>query len=154
SGRVTGALPSLPQPLRRVSLLPRRVGTILNVPLASDGTFEFANVVPGTYSVQFSSRLLKENPVITVSDKDVTGIDLVVIDTDTVTRQQGVEQIWSMDGTWRGLTSNEKTREIHVANGMGIVAIDAAGKTIRQFSGAAPILRRARINASGDFALL
>jgi len=154
SGRVRGAVTAPPLPLRQVTLLPRRGGTILNAPLASDGTFEFASVVPGTYSVQFSSQLLKENPVITVSDKDVSGIELVVVDTDSVTRQQGLEQVWSLNGTWRGLSSNEKAREIYAVNGRDIAVIDAAGKIVRQFSGSGPILRRARVNASGDFVLL
>jgi hypothetical protein len=154
SGRVAGAVTASPLPRRQVTLLPRRGGTILNAPLASDGTFEFANVVPGTYSVQFSSQLLKENPVITVNDKDVFGIELVVVDTDSVTRQEGLEQVWSLNGTWRGLSSNEKTREVYAANGRSIEVIDAAGKTVRQFSGSSPILRRARLSALGDPAIL
>jgi Carboxypeptidase regulatory-like domain len=154
SGRVTGTLTALPLPLRQVTLLPRRAGTILNAPLSSDGTFEFANVVPGAYSVQFSGRLLKENPVITVNDKDVSGIELVVVDTDTVTSQQGLEQVWSLSGTWRGLSTNEKTREIYAADGRSIATIDATGKTVRQFAGSGAILRRARLSASGDSAIL
>src|SRR5262245_9006995 len=103
-------------------------------------------------------QVLKENPVITISDKDVSGIELVAIDTETVTRQQGLELIWSVSGRWQVLAINEKAREIFAANGRNVAAIDATGKTIREFSGTAfpssSIQRRAQMSASGDYALL
>jgi hypothetical protein len=154
SGRVSGALNAPQLPLPQVTLLPRRGGTILNAPLASDGTFEFSSVVPGTYSVQVPGQLLKENTVITVSDRDVSGIELVIANSDTVTHQQGLEQAWSLIGTWRGLSGNEKAREVYAANARTIATIDPAGTTVREFSGTAPILRYARMNSSGELALL
>ena len=158
SGRVTGAA-STPAalPLRQVSLLPRGAGSqILNTPLSSDGTFEFNRVSPGSYSVQFPSQLLKENPVITINDKDVSGIELVVLDTNTVTRSVGLEQIWSLNGTWRGLASNERSGQIYASGSRSIALIDATGKTDRQVSVSAngTILRQARLSPSGDPSLL
>ncbi|HZI50447.1 MAG TPA: hypothetical protein VFE29_01375, partial [Terriglobia bacterium] len=155
SGRVTGA-PSDPLRLRlQVILLPRSAGSgILRVPLAQDGTFEFPNVLPGTYSVRLAGGLVKETPTITISAGDVSGIELVVLDSNAVTHQQGLTQVWSRSGTWRGLVGSEKTREIHASNGRTTALIDAAGKVVREFLGTAPTLRRARLNASGDYALL
>ena len=83
-----------------------------------------------------------------------SGIELVVLDSNAVTRQQGLTQVWSLSGTWRGLVGNEKMREIFASNGRTTALIDATGKVVREFSGTAPTLRRARLNASGDYALL
>jgi hypothetical protein len=79
---------------------------------------------------------------------------LQVADTDTVTRELGLEPVWSLNGTWTGVAGNETSGELYAANGKSIALFDAAGNTVREFSAFAPILRRARINASGDVALL
>jgi len=161
SGRVTGATstPGLPG---AVALLPRTRGArgtggsrISTVSVAADGTFEFSDVLPGTYSIQSLGQfILRENPVITVSDKDVTGIELAILNTNTVTRQVGFEQIWSLEGTWRGLASNEKSHEIYASKATTVAVIDAAGKILREFPGNGALLRQARVTSSGDLALV
>ena len=52
--------------------------TNLNVPAKIDGTFEFARVRPGTYTITVNPSPISEPRTVIVADKDITGIELRV----------------------------------------------------------------------------
>jgi TonB family protein len=78
--------------IQRVSVFGSVSGT-LSSPIAADGSFEITNVRPGQYSLSVSSgQLTLAQPVtFTVTDKDVTGIEAVMMQTLLLTGNLMVE---------------------------------------------------------------
>jgi hypothetical protein len=72
SGRVTG-LGQSPTPVS-ISLVGASSAFTLNVPLDSDGNFEFADVVQGNYIARIFVRASPHSIPVTVGNADVTGL--------------------------------------------------------------------------------
>jgi hypothetical protein len=158
SGEVTGIL--LEQQVLSVAsvyLLPQLPpGAILNTQINGNGSFEFSNVLPGKYNinVQFPPYTMKEPTTIVVSDHDLTDIKLVLINTETSTRLDRLEPVWSLKGGWRGLIG-DGGGSVFVSSSSNVVEIDSTGMIIRQLAlPPAGILRLAHFTADGEPALL
>src|SRR6185295_7872198 len=102
SGRLTGApIPDSNPEMRMVTLFPMEPGpAFLSAQYNPDGSFEFLNVRPAKYLVSpFAvSAIAREMTIIDVADHDVTGVEIGMANTDTLTRQEGLELAWSLDG--------------------------------------------------------
>jgi len=139
SGQVTG-LPAMVPGVRPISLIPRptpgargaRPIMPVQSTVKSDGTFVFPEVRPGTYNVSLAGLVLAQPVLVTVTDRDVASLDLTAVDPDAVTRQQGLEKTWSLDGPWGGIAADEKTGNLQATrtNGALRLEIDSSGKTL------------------------
>jgi hypothetical protein len=141
SGRVLGNAVAQVSPARpRVTLLPRTPAVQPPYPsalLRSDLTYEVANVLPGTYSVQLTGMgtlTMKETVLITVADKDLAGIDLAMVDTGVTSKREGLVEAWSLAGNWAGIVANDKGGTLYASGLRGRSEIDASGKVVSEVS--------------------
>ena len=158
SGRLLGVPEGQNLSLFRVTLLPRSLGIkIVNASVNSDGSFEVSNVPPGSYGIQaqFPPFTMKQPVTIEVSDHDVSGIELVLMDTEAFTRLEGLEKVWSLNGRWNGLVGDESRGVVFASSPQGAAEIDSTGKIVGQFSlPYAGILRLAHFSGDGEPQLL
>jgi len=140
SGRIVG-LPSAAGPLRpiMITLLPRSSGLTPPFPttlLGTNLTYEVVDIPPGEYSVQISgagNATMKDVVVVTVN-KDLTGVDLVLVDIGTRTRLEGLDTLWSLAGTWGAVASDNNSGLIYATSSgrPSTSEIDATGKIQRE----------------------
>jgi len=82
-GHVSG---NMRDPQLKATLLGGKLEELLDAPIASDGSFEFGHVPPGTYLVGLFPRPAGfSSLVVPVGDKDVTNLDLAIPATRSVT---------------------------------------------------------------------
>jgi hypothetical protein len=137
SGHVVG-LPTTGVALRPVvTLLPRNAFTRIPFPMApvkTDFTYEVGNIVPGDYSVQISGAgmtTMKDVVIVSVN-KDLTGIDLVLVDIGTRTKQEGLDTLWSLPGMWDAVAAD---------NDDGVIYASAARSKAREIDKAGNVQR-------------
>jgi len=134
-GRVTGLPAGFRSQISRITLMPRSGGVRPDSrqfsTVKEDGTFEISNVSPGTYSVMVSipNTALRQPATIVVGESDLTDVVLSVMNPETVTRQEGLEQSWSVVGLWTSVAPDEKTGLLYASGFRSIDAIDHTGKT-------------------------
>lgn len=158
SGEVTGTmLEQQDFSAASVILLPQlAAGAILNAQIQGSGRFEFLNVLPGKYiiQVQFPPFAMKEPLTIVVSDHDLRDIKLALINTEAITRMEGLEPVWSLDGGWWGLIG-DGGGSVFVSSASNVVEIDSTGIIVRRLAlPPAGKLRLAHFSADGEPALL
>jgi len=145
SGRIVGLSPPVGTLPPTITLLPRTPGVRLpsfpSAPVRPDFTYEVVNVHPGEYSVQvggIGNSTMKDVFVVTV-DKDLAGIDLILVDIGTRTRQEGLEPLWSLAGTWGAIAADNDAGLIYASSGVNTRSdLDATGKvqrTVSRFGG-------------------
>ena len=156
SGKVVGAIAPQTVARTRIMMVPRAVGGggIVDTQVNPDGTFEFLNVRPGTYSVQTVGGPSSQPQTITVADRAVTGIEVVTGLAETNTRREGLELAWSFNGTRVGVAGDTKTGLIYAITErpIQIVEIDLAGKLLRPLVAAnnGPIAKIRIAHFAGD----
>ena len=62
----------------RLALIGAGVGGVQETTLGPDGSFQFLKIRPGSYTLMLSAVAVPQTSAITVADKDVTGIEIVV----------------------------------------------------------------------------
>jgi len=148
--------PFTPPALGQVSLLPRAPvqSELRNARVNPDGSFEIANVLPGTYSVMLAGQILKQQVMITLTDKDITDLELTAINPDATTQKLGLEPAWSLAGAWGGVAWDQKKGLLYAASSARrtLATIDAAGNISQEIplAQAGAFLRIARFSADGQ----
>jgi hypothetical protein len=130
-----------------ITLLPRtasvRLTTFPTARVTPDFTYEVVNVPAGEYSVQIGAignATMKDVVVVTVN-KDLAGIDLVLVDTGIRTKQDGLDLLWSLPGNWGAVAGDNNAGLIYAAsNPRTRTELDASGKIQLEvpFSGGSP----------------
>jgi len=153
SGRVTGTAS-----LASLILVPEaKAATAVVASVKADGTFEFSNVPPGEYEFnKFSAPVRLVRPArIIVASNDITGVELLSLNTDATTRQSGLETAWSSPGAWLGMAEDDRTGLIYVSNARGITVFDRAGNPDAEMQNfRAAKLRLAHFSEFGEPTLL
>jgi hypothetical protein len=79
-------------------------------------------------------------------------LELVILSTATPTEVKGLEQVWSVEGDWGGVTSDNLAGIVHATKLGRMFDIDASGKILneRTFPTHA-LLRTARFDGTAAF---
>jgi hypothetical protein len=126
SGRVTSAEGSV---FTGSSVYLTMGSTWLTTAVLADGSFEFAGVMPGTYIAMVLGGVSTVPKQVTVSTTDINGIELV--DSNWNTTMWGLEQVWSLNGPFRGVIWDAQNQAIHAVNGTTLIELDSLAQKIR-----------------------
>jgi hypothetical protein len=132
SGRVEGVTFS---PLQRptVVLQPQAPPFFMyRTSLGADATYEIANVPGGSYSVAVIGAEMSDAVTIILADKDLTGVDIALIDPSVNTKQEGLAPIWSLPGLWGAVVQDTQTGVLHASSTRTRTELDATGKVLRE----------------------